>query len=149
MFEIAAVPDGPGSVPEAAPVAAALPPLSADMFDPACPASGMPIRIGEKWAGLIVLCLADGPRRFSELKVPLRRVTPKVLTDTLRALERDGMITRTAYEEIPPRVEYALTDLGRSLLGQIAACREWSMAHLPELLAARDAYDDANGRAAS
>ncbi|GAA4977110.1 helix-turn-helix domain-containing protein [Yinghuangia aomiensis] len=151
MFDIAPAGDGRGSAPDAEPFAAAapLPPLSADMFAPGCPARGMPIRIGEKWSGLVVVCLADGPRRFSELKVPLRGVTPKVLTDTLRALERDGMITRTAYEEMPPRVEYALTGLGRSLLGPIAACREWAMTHLPELMAARDAYDDANGRAAS
>ncbi|MDI2126485.1 winged helix-turn-helix transcriptional regulator [Yinghuangia seranimata] len=117
-------------------------PLTADFFDPACPQSAMPIRIGEKWAGMVVACLADGPRRFSELKVPLRGITPKVLTETLRALERDGMVTRTAYPETPPRVEYELTDLGRTLLGPIQACREWAAENLPALLAAREAHQE-------
>lgn len=70
-------------------------------------------------------------------------VTPKVLTQTLRALERDGMITRTAYPEIPPRVEYELTPLGRTLFEPIAACREWAAKHLPELMAAREAFEAA------
>lgn len=117
-----------------------LPPLSPDLFAPECPQSAMPIRIGEKWAGMVIVCLADGPRRFSELKVPLRGVTPKVLTETLRALERDGMITRTVHDENPPRVEYALTDLGRTLFGPMQVCREWAAANLDKLLAAREAY---------
>lgn len=101
-----------------------------------------PIRIGDKWTGKIIRCLEDGPRRFSELRVPLRGITPKVLTESLRAMERDGMLTRTAYAEIPPRVEYELTPLGRSLLEPMAACCEWSAAHLSELLDAREAYED-------
>ncbi|MCF2530717.1 helix-turn-helix transcriptional regulator [Yinghuangia sp. KLBMP8922] len=117
------------------------------MFAEGCPSSAVPIRIGEKWAGMVLVCLADGPRRFSELKVPLRGVTPKVLTETLRALERDGMITRTAYDEMPPRVEYALTDLGRSLFAMMHACREWAEANLPDVLAAREAYLDAQAEA--
>jgi DNA-binding HxlR family transcriptional regulator len=117
------------------------PPLAPDMFDPACPSRLTPFQIGDKWGGMIVLCLEDGPRRFSELQVPLRRVTPKVLTESLRALERDGMITRTAYPGIPRRVEYALTPLGRTLLPMIAACRTWARDHLSELLDAREAYD--------
>ncbi|WP_091449660.1 winged helix-turn-helix transcriptional regulator [Actinokineospora iranica] len=112
------------------------------MFDPACPSSAVPIRIGDKWTAMVVLCLADGPRRFSEIRVPLRRVTPKVLTETLRAMERDGMLTRTAYPEIPPRVVYELTDLGRSLLDLVDACRKWGDAHLSEVLAARAAHQN-------
>jgi DNA-binding HxlR family transcriptional regulator len=65
-------------------------PLRADMFEEICPSSLMPIRFGDKWAGLVIRCLEDGPRRFSELRVPLHRVTPKVLTQSLRSLERDG-----------------------------------------------------------
>ncbi|NUT32794.1 MAG: helix-turn-helix transcriptional regulator [Hamadaea sp.] len=110
------------------------------MFDPACPSRLTPIRIADKWGGMIILCLEHGPRRFSELRIPLHRVTPKVLTESLRALERDGMITRTAYAENPPRVEYALTPLGRSLLSMIAACREWAADHLDELRAARETF---------
>ncbi|WP_233508435.1 winged helix-turn-helix transcriptional regulator [Spongiactinospora gelatinilytica] len=118
-------------------------PLDPGMFDPACPSSAMPIRIGDKWSAMVIVCLEHGPRRFSELRVPMRGVTPKVLTQTLRALERDGMVTRTVYPEIPPRVEYELTDLGRTMFGPIAACRAWADAHLEDLLRARAAYDQA------
>lgn len=112
-----------------------------DFFDPACPQSAMPIRVGEKWGGMVIVLLENGPLRFSQLKRPMRRVTPKVLTETLRSLERDGMITRTEYPEVPPRVEYELTPLGRTLLAPIQVCRDWAAANLPELLAAREAYD--------
>ena len=108
------------------------------MFDPVCPSSAMPFQIGDKWTAMIVLCLEGGPRRFTEIRVPLRTVTPKVLTQTLRAMERDGLLTRTAYAEIPPRVEYELTPLGRSLLELIEAARDWSRTHLPALLDARE-----------
>lgn len=101
-------------------------PLDPEMFDPVCPSSALPVQIGDKWTAMVVLCLEAGPRRFSELKVPLRAVTPKVLTQTLRAMQRDGLVTRTAYDENPPRVEYALTPLGRSLLTLIDAARAWS-----------------------
>ncbi|MEU8001733.1 helix-turn-helix domain-containing protein [Catellatospora sp. NPDC049111] len=122
--------------------------LDPEMFDPACPSSAMPIRIGDKWAGLIICCLEDGPRRFTEIQVPLRGVTAKVLAQTLRGMERDGMITRTAYPEIPPRVVYELTDLGRTLLEPIAACREWAKEHLPTILAAREEWEKAAAGAA-
>ncbi|GAA2614883.1 helix-turn-helix domain-containing protein [Dactylosporangium fulvum] len=114
-------------------------PLDPEMFDPMCPSSALPFQIGDKWTGMVVLCLEDGPRRFTELRVPLRGVTAKVLTETLRAMQRDGLITRTTYPENPPRVEYELTPLGRSLLDLIAAARAWSRANLPRLLAARAA----------
>jgi DNA-binding HxlR family transcriptional regulator len=117
-------------------------PLDPDMFHPACPSSVMPIRIGDKWSAMIIVCLEQGPRRFSEIRIPVRGATPKVLTQTLRALERDGMITRTVYAEVPPRVEYELTPLGRTLLDLIAVCRAWADEHLPTLLAAREAYED-------
>jgi DNA-binding HxlR family transcriptional regulator len=115
-------------------------PLDPDMFA-GCPHGTTPIRIGDKWTGKIVKCLEAGPRRFSELQVPLWSITPKVLTESLRAMERDGLLTRTAHAEIPPRVEYELTSLGRSLLEPMAACCAWSAAHLPELLDAREAYE--------
>jgi DNA-binding HxlR family transcriptional regulator len=124
------------------PLPAPLPePLTADMFGPDCPSPAMPIRLDAKWAWLIIRCLEGGPRRFSELRVPLPRVTPKVLSESLRAMERDGLITRTAYPENPPRVEYALTDLGRSLLAPMNAACEWGRRHLGELLDAREAYE--------
>ncbi|MEU1249833.1 winged helix-turn-helix transcriptional regulator [Micromonospora arida] len=114
--------------------------LDAEMFDPMCPSSALPFQIGDKWTGMVVLCLEGGPRRFTEIRVPLRAITPKVLTQTLRAMERDGLVARTAYPENPPRVEYELTPLGRSLLTLIAAARAWSRDHLAALLAAREAH---------
>jgi DNA-binding HxlR family transcriptional regulator len=95
---------------------------------------------------MVVRCLEAGPRRFTELRVTLRAVTPKVLSETLRAMERDGLLTRTPYDENPPRVEYALTTLGRTLVPLLDAARAWSTAHLPELLAARRAHDSATLR---
>ncbi|MCM3922127.1 helix-turn-helix transcriptional regulator [Frankia sp. AiPs1] len=120
-------------------------PLSQDMFHPACPSGAVPIRIGDKWAAMVIVCLEQGPRRFSELRVPMHVATPKVFTQTLRALERDGMITRTVHAEVPPRVEYELTSLGCRLLDLIAAGRRWADEHLPNLLAARDSYAERTG----
>lgn len=113
-------------------------PLPADMFDELCPTSVLPFRFGDKWAALVIRCLEDGPRRFSELRVPLRRVTPKVLTQSLRALERDGLISRTVYPGSQPHVEYALTPLGRSLLEPLNAACAWAEDHLDELLDAQE-----------
>lgn len=116
-------------------------PLDPDMFTGCAPGTP-PFQIGGKWTPKIIRCLQDGPRRFSELQVPLRGITPKVLTETLRAMERDGLVSRSVHPEIPPRVEYALTSLGHTLLEPMNACCHWSQAHLPELLRARDAYED-------
>lgn len=113
--------------------------LRADMFEEICPSSLLPFRIGaDKWAGLVIRCLEDGPRRFSELRVPLARVSPKVLTQSLRTLERDGFVLRTSYAEPVRRVTYELTDLGRSLLGPIQAVCDWTSEHWDELLDARE-----------
>jgi len=114
-------------------------PLDPDMFD-CCTDTPIPMRVGDKWAAKIITCLREGPRRFSELQAPLRGITPKVLTESLRAMERDGMITRTAYQEIPPRVEYELTDLGRSLFEPLDAQCAWTREHYEELRAARARY---------
>jgi len=111
-------------------------PLDPDMFAGCAPGTPL-VRIGDKWTAKIVTCLRDGPRRFSELAVPLRGITPKVLTASLRAMERDGLLTRTAYPEIPPRVEYELTSLGRSLLEPMAACCAWTAQHHAAVLDAR------------
>ncbi|MER6513440.1 helix-turn-helix domain-containing protein [Nonomuraea sp. NPDC001636] len=117
-------------------------PLDPDMFA-AC-VHVAPVRVGDKWTAKIIRCLEQGPRRFTELQVPLRGITPKVLTESLRAMERDGLLTRTAYAEIPPRVEYALTPLGRSLLAPMAAGCEWSRQHLSELIDARESWHAAH-----
>ncbi|MET9959523.1 helix-turn-helix domain-containing protein [Streptomyces sp. NPDC006326] len=115
------------------------PPLDPEMFDPVCPSPLVPFRIGDKWATLILRCLQDGPRRFSELKVPLREITAKSLTQSLRGLERDGFVARTEYEGPARRVEYALTPLGRGLLGPLDAACEWTREHWDELLDAQEA----------
>ncbi|MEV0902045.1 helix-turn-helix domain-containing protein [Actinoplanes sp. NPDC049802] len=114
-------------------------PLDPDMFDPVCPSDLSPIRIGDKWAGMIVRCLEHGPRRFSELRVPLRGITGKTLTKSLRTLERDGLIKRTSHPEPMRRVEYELTPLGLSLLQPMTAACTWAREHWEELLDAREA----------
>jgi DNA-binding HxlR family transcriptional regulator len=123
-------------------------PLRPDLFDPACPSAATPFRIADKWGGMVLLCLVDGPRRFMELRVPLPRVAPKVLTETLRALEHDGFVTRTVYDENPPHVEYGLTPLGRTLLPAIGACREWAAENLELLLEARESFEEQRTAAA-
>ena len=112
--------------------------LDPDMFDPICPSRLVPFKLGDKWAALIIRCLEDGPRRFSELKVPLRSITSKVLTQSLRGLEQSGFIARTVYSGPMRQVEYQLTELGRSLLGPLNAVCEWTEEHWDELLDARD-----------
>ncbi len=109
------------------------------MFDPVCPSDLTPIRFGDKWAGMVIRCLEHGPRRFSELRIPLRGVTAKVLTQSLRALERDGMVVRVEHSGPIRRVEYELTPLGRSLLEPMAAACAWAEEHWEELLDAREA----------
>ncbi|MFI0353954.1 winged helix-turn-helix transcriptional regulator [Actinomadura sp. 9N407] len=114
-------------------------PLDPDMFDPVCPSDLSPIRFGDKWAGMIIRCLEDGPRRFSELRRPLPGVTAKVLTQSLRTLERDGLVSRTAHAAPVRRVDYELTPLGRSLLEPMAAACSWAERHWDELIDAREA----------
>ncbi len=115
---------------------------AANILDPDCPSRVIFQRIGDKWASLIIQVLADGPVRFTGLKNMVNTVTPKVLTQTLRALERDGLVTRTVHPTVPPRVDYELTETGRSLLVPLAQLRAWAESHVPEILKARDEYDD-------
>ncbi|MEU8226347.1 helix-turn-helix domain-containing protein [Kribbella sp. NPDC048915] len=110
--------------------------LRADMFEEICPSSLLPFRIGgDKWAGLVLRCLEDGPRRYSELRVPLARISPKSLTQSLRGLERDGFVRRI---ESGRRVTYELTELGRSLLEPVRVFCAWVEEHWDELLDARE-----------
>jgi DNA-binding HxlR family transcriptional regulator len=101
-------------------------------------------RVGDKWSVLVVLTLGDGSRRFTELRDRMVGVTAKVLTQTLRGMERDGLLTRTVYAEVPPRVEYELTALGRSLRGPVEAIKDWADKHVTELMSAREAHDAAH-----
>ncbi|MEZ2390973.1 winged helix-turn-helix transcriptional regulator [bacterium RCC_150] len=121
--------------------------LPANVLDPDCPSRVIFQRIGDKWASLVVQVLAAGPIRFSELRKMVHVVTPKVLTQTLRTLERDGLITRTVHAQVPPRVDYELTDLGISLQEPLGLLRQWAEDHVPSILEARDAYDEAQDAA--
>lgn len=109
-----------------------------DAFDPNCPTRLVLDRIGDKWSVLVVLSLSDGPRRFTELRDMIGGVTPKVLTQTLRAMARDGLVTREVFAEVPPRVEYTLTPLGRSLHGPIQAVTDWAEENVNQVMAARE-----------
>ncbi|GAB1824635.1 winged helix-turn-helix transcriptional regulator [Herbidospora sp. RD11066] len=99
-------------------------------------------RIGDAWSVLIVSHLRGGPLRFTELSRKIDGVTPKMLTQTLRGLERDGLVTRTVYPVVPPRVDYELTPLGRSLEGVVDAITTWADLNIGDVLAARDSYDE-------
>ena len=103
--------------------------------------SEMLSRIGDKWTLLIVRELGQGPLRFSALKRRLGSISQKMLTATLRNLERDGMVSRTVTPSTPPQVEYALTAMGHDLFGPIAALAEWTITHADAIDAARQAYD--------
>jgi DNA-binding HxlR family transcriptional regulator len=98
-------------------------------------------RIGEKWSVLIIIMLAEKTRRFSELKRAIGGVSQRMLTMSLRGLERDGLVKRTVFPVVPPRVEYELTPLGRSLVGPVSALGDWARAHLSEIDVAREAFD--------
>ena len=108
-----------------------------------CPTRRILDRIGDRWTVLIVSVLGDGDARFSELRRRIEGVSQKMLTQTLRGLERDGLVRRTVYPEVPVRVEYALTDAGRTLMGPLRALQEWSIEHLSDVSASQDAYDHA------
>ena len=101
-------------------------------------------RIGDKWSLLVVELLGEGTRRFTELKRDIDGISQRMLTRTLRHLERDGLVTRTVHPVVPPRVDYALTPLGAGLLDAIAPLVGWSRAHRTEIMAARAAYDAAS-----
>jgi DNA-binding HxlR family transcriptional regulator len=98
-------------------------------------------RIGDKWTVLIVMMLSNGPVRFNELKRAIGGISQRMLTLTLRGLERDGLVTRTMFPTIPPRVDYELTPLGHSLRSPIESLGNWAFAHLDAIQQARAAFD--------
>ena len=98
-------------------------------------------RVGDKWSVLVIMLLTDGPRRFNELKRMINGISQRMLTLTLRGLERDGLVTRTVFPTVPPRVDYELTDLGRGLAEPVKALGQWAFAHLPEIEGARTRFD--------
>ncbi|WP_227000702.1 winged helix-turn-helix transcriptional regulator [Protaetiibacter intestinalis] len=100
-------------------------------------------RIGARWTVFVVTALADRTMRFGELKDHIQGITPKVLTETLRALEADGLVARSEFDVHPPRVEYALTPLGQSLRVPLQSVREWAETHVPEIHRAQRAAEEA------
>jgi DNA-binding HxlR family transcriptional regulator len=117
-------------------------PVRFDAFDASCPSRRLLDTIGDKWASLVIAALGLGGRmRYSELSARISGVSQKMLTQTLRGLERDGLLTRTVTPSVPVRVDYELTPLGLSLLDTIRLLKQWAEVHMPEVDAARAAYD--------
>lgn len=107
-----------------------------------CPSRQVLDRIGDTWSVLVVVLLGHGPLRYTELAKRIEGVSPKMLTQTLRGLERDGLITRTVHAVVPPRVDYELTKLGLSLLDLVGALENWAQTHIGDVQAARASYDN-------
>jgi DNA-binding HxlR family transcriptional regulator len=109
-----------------------------------CPTSRLLDRIGDKWVTLLMVALSDGPRRYGELHRAVPGASQKMLTQSLRALERDGLVTRSVTPSVPVRVDYELTALGASLLPVLRAIKEWAERHMAEVGEARSEYDEAH-----
>jgi DNA-binding HxlR family transcriptional regulator len=99
-------------------------------------------RVGDKWSVLIIVLLGDGPKRFNEIKRAVGGISQRMLTLTLRGLERDGLVTRTQFPTIPPRVDYELTDLGRSLWNAVEPLGVWARGHVGHITRARAGFDE-------
>ena len=108
-----------------------------------CPCRDLLDLVASKWTALAIGDLEDGPKRFGELKRRLEGISQKMLTQTLRTLERDGLVTRTVYPSVPLRVEYELTELGRSLTEPLAMLRAWSQQNYEAVAEARETFDNA------
>ncbi|WP_250519099.1 helix-turn-helix domain-containing protein [Caballeronia sp. ATUFL_M1_KS5A] len=108
-----------------------------------CPVRGVLDHVGDKWSVLVLLALEQsaGALRFTELKRRVDGVSQRMLTETLRGLERNGTVTRTAYPTIPPKVEYALTEMGASFVSVVRPLVSWAKMHHPQILSARREFD--------
>jgi DNA-binding HxlR family transcriptional regulator len=115
------------------------PPLS--VLTATCPSRTSLARIANKWTAMVVIALSSGRLRFGDLRATVQGISGKVLTETLRDLERDGLVERHAYAEVPPRVEYELTALGRTLHAPLQALGRWAEEHIEQVLVARETYD--------
>lgn len=112
-----------------------------DAFLAACPSRVVFDMLSDKWVGLLLTALSGGSRRYGELRTEIAGVSPKMLTQTLRTLERSGLVERTVTAQVPVRVDYALTDLGRSLFPLLAAIKMWAERNVESVRAAEHAYD--------
>lgn len=109
-----------------------------NVFDPTCPSRLTLELIADKWAMLVIVALATGMMRNSELLRKIEGISQKMLTQTLRDLENSGIVRRHVYQQVPPKVEYKLSELGESLLTPIAALRDWAYAYFDKVLEAQD-----------
>lgn len=116
--------------------------VSAQVEAEACPVQEVLDRIAGKWSILVMVAAAAGPIRFTELERAIPSVSRRMLTLTLRTLERDGLMTRTVYPTVPPKVEYELTPMAQELRTAFLTLTKWSEAHREEIIAARRAYDE-------
>jgi DNA-binding HxlR family transcriptional regulator len=114
-----------------------------DAFMVECPTRQLLDSVSDKWVGLVLCALGEGSKRHSELARRIAGVSQKMLTQTLRTLERDGLVTRTVTPSVPVRVDYELTPLGRSLLPVMVGIKDWAEARMDEVNVARHAYDEA------
>nr|WP_197981571.1 MULTISPECIES: helix-turn-helix domain-containing protein [unclassified Frigoribacterium] len=112
-----------------------------DPYQAGCPTRRVLDRIGDRWTVLVVGTLDDGPRRFSEIRRVVDGISQKMLTQTLRGLERDGLVSRTVYAEVPPRVEYELTEAGQTLRAPLKALERWSIEHFGDVSDSQREYD--------
>ncbi|MFI9175848.1 winged helix-turn-helix transcriptional regulator [Streptomyces lincolnensis] len=112
-----------------------------DVMTATCPSRTSLARIANKWTAMVVIALSAGRMRFRDLRATVDGISGKVLTETLRDLERDGLVTRHMYAEVPPRVEYELTPLGRTLHAPLHALALWAEEHMAQVLTARESYD--------
>ena len=109
-----------------------------------CPCRDLLDMVASKWTALAIGAMENGPVRFGEMKRELEGISQKMLTQTLRALERDGLVTRTVYPTVPLRVEYGLTELGRSVIEPLAALRAWAQQNYDSVAEARETFDNAD-----
>ncbi len=112
-----------------------------NVFAAACPTRQLLDRIADKWSTLILLMLNDAPMRFSGLKRRIEGISQKMLSQTLKSLERDGLVVRTAEPTVPVTVTYAMTPLGRSLVASLRSMIDWAETRMPEVAAAQHAFD--------
>jgi DNA-binding HxlR family transcriptional regulator len=115
-----------------------------DLLAEACPIREVLDHVASKWSILIIVIVARGPTRFTELERSIDGISRRMLTLTLRNLERDGLLVRTVYPVVPPKVEYTLTDMARELYGTLATLTAWAERHRTTIAAARRVYDDAH-----
>ncbi|MBT0768807.1 helix-turn-helix transcriptional regulator [Kineosporia sp. J2-2] len=114
-----------------------------DPYHPDCPSRKLVDRIGDRWTVLIIGVLSEGPARYRDLAGRVAGISPKMLSQSLKALERDGLVVRHAYAEVPPRVVYELTEAGRTLRPVLLELERWARTHTAGVLASRERYDEA------